>query len=301
MDLKKDEIINRIASDLMGKIYPIGKEGSRLIDRSRSDTIAWSAIALSVIAGCDEFVQNARETLFAIQLQDGRVPLRRETPPACWVTPVAVIAWHGAEKYKQAQTKAIDFLISFSGVHWENTNRNILGHDTSIRGWPWIEHTHSFVEPTALVIIALEITRKINHPRAQEAIAMLLNRQLQPGGWNYGNTTVFGSQLRPMPESTGLALTALAGKVDKITVAGSIDYLQDVVGRLKTPVSLCWSLIGLDAWGKGPENKLCLIDRCLAQQEIYGPYNCFQLSLLLIATLSETGFVGVVPENTITA
>ena len=148
-----------------------------------------------------------------------------------------------------------------------------IGHDTSIGGWPWTEDTHSWIEPTSLSICALRITGYGTHERVGEGVRLLMDRQLSSGGWNFGNTTVFGTEFAPMPESTGLALSALLGSVNKQDVSRSIDYLKGSVETLTTPLSLGWAILGLAAWGKRPRNANALIDRCLTLQNRYGFYD----------------------------
>ena len=114
---------------------------------------------------------------------------------------------------------------------------------------------------------------------------MILDRQLPHGGWNYGNTLVFGRELHPMPENTGAALAGLAGQVEQGTVARSLHYLQGEVDRLCTPVSLGWALLGLAAWDLWPSNGMALVERCLANQSRYGEYDTSALCLLLLAAL----------------
>ncbi|MCK5162445.1 MAG: terpene cyclase/mutase family protein, partial [Desulfobacula sp.] len=222
------------------------------------------------------------------QMPDGRVVLQTDQPQTCWPTALTIIAWHNEKKFQIKQNKAVHFILGFSGRHFEKKN-SVMGHDTLIKGWPWIENTHSWVEPTSMAMIALEIAGKGKHPRIEEAKRMLLDRQLSSGGWNYGNTTVFGRQLRPMPESTGMALSALHKKLEKKAIDKSLKYLQNNIKQLKTPLSLGWGLLGLSTWGIAPAGKTDLIARCLRQQEIFGTYNTVQLSLLLIALIAETG------------
>jgi hypothetical protein len=114
---------------------------------------------------------------------------------------------------------------------------------------------------------------------------MILDRQLPHGGWNYGNTTVYGQELHPMPESTGAALASLTGQVEQRAVARSLDYLQGEVDRLRTPISLGWGLLGLAAWDLWPSNGAALVERCLANQARYGEYDTSALCLLLLAAL----------------
>jgi hypothetical protein len=115
---------------------------------------------------------------------------------------------------------------------------------------------------------------------------MILDRQLPHGGWNYGSTYIFGREHLPMPESTGAALTGLAGLVGRQKIAQSLAYLQGEADRLRTPISLGWTLLGLAAWELWPPNGLALVERCLANQSRYGEYDTSALSLLLLGALA---------------
>lgn len=74
---------------------------------------------------------------------------------------------------------------------------------------------------SALNLLALESAGQAQHARATEARRMLIDRQLESGGWNYGNTKAYCVELRPSMESTGLALHALAGHVPAEAVQNS--------------------------------------------------------------------------------
>jgi hypothetical protein len=137
-----------------------------------------------------------------------------------------------------------------------------------------------------MAMMALRVTGHGQHDRVKEAVRMLLDRQLPHGGWNYGNTLVFGTELHPMPETTGAALAGLAGMVDRKAVSSSLSYLQNEVARMQTPISLGWSLLGLEAWGLSPLNAKALVERCLANQERYGEYETSALCLLFLGALA---------------
>ena len=89
-----------------------------------------------------------------------------------------------------------------------------------------------------------------------------------------------------MPEGTGAALAGLAGVVGQEMVARSIGYLQDEVDRLRTPISLGWSLLGLAAWDLWPSNGAALVERCLANQSRYGEYDTSALCQLFLGALA---------------
>ena len=211
---------------------------------------------------------------------------------AFWPTALSVLAWNGAQGHERHSSRAVEFLLNTTGNHWKKGPDDPFGHDPSVLGWPWIEGTHSWVEPTALAVIALQVAGHGQHDRVRQAVRMMLDRQLPHGGWNYGNTMVFGRELHPMPESTGAALVGLAGEVEQRTVARSLDYLQGEVDRLRTPVSLGWALLGLAVWGRSPSNAAFLVERCLTNQARYGEYDSSALCLLLLGALADEADTG---------
>jgi hypothetical protein len=168
-----------------------------------------------------------------------------------------------------------------------------VANDPSIQGWSWIANTHSWVEPTALSLIALQSAGYGTHKRANEATHMLMDRQLSHGGWNYGNTVVFDQELRPMTENTGMALNALAGRVTEEKVTRSLHYLEFQIKWLRTPLSLGWSLLGLGAWGKRPDNAKKRILESLELQKIYGDYDTSLLALLILSFFLSGGITDV--------
>jgi hypothetical protein len=74
-------------------------------------------------------------------------------PDAFWPTSLAILAWQGSPEHIGNQSRAVNFLLNISGTHFNRKLDSPVGHDTSIKGWPWVENTHSWVEPTALALI----------------------------------------------------------------------------------------------------------------------------------------------------
>ena len=147
-------------------------------------------------------------------------------------------------------------MLSVSGrpVERGDAAQQFVGHDTTLQGWPWVVGTHSWVEPTAINLLALRSAGQAGHPRCREAVKLLLDRQLPAGGWNYGNTTVLGHVLRAQVQPTGLALAALADETDiRPKVLGSLQWLEHTLAQRTTTASLCYALMGLAAHGLWPQ------------------------------------------------
>jgi hypothetical protein len=216
------------------------------------------------------------------QLSDGRVTVISDDPTTFWPTPLAMLAWKKVGGFEPELNRSVDFLLGITGYHAPRKEGAPMGHDTSIRGWPWIENTHSWIEPTSLSVLALNACGYGKHERVIEAVKMLLDRQLPHGGWNYGNTTVFGKELRPIPESTGHALCALAGTTEPDDVSVSINYLNREARRVRTPLALSWSIFGLTAWSNRPPQMHDWILQSLALQKKYGYYDTVLLSQLIV-------------------
>jgi hypothetical protein len=260
----------------------------------RPEATCWAIMALLGNPANHDLIDRARARLAAGQLSDGRVCLSPDHPEVYWPTSLAVFAWHRSPAYQKNQALATHFLMTSNGTSWPKEADSPAAHDTSIKGWSWIDGTHSWVEPTGLAMMALKIAGYGHQARVQEATRLLLDRQLPHGGWNYGNTMAFGQELRPMPLSTGIALNALRNETPVETIQPSLTYLKSRAISLHTPRSLGWSLLGLGAWQTRPMQAQRLIDECLKSQERYGVYDTSSLALLLVALKLPGGFEDIV-------
>ena len=274
--------LNEVVTVLESRAVPEGGFCPRSGEPFRSDSTAWGVLALSLLGPVHSLLGGARDKLITAQDSEGMLSVSQEHEEAFWPTSLAVLAWNGSQLHETYWKRSVLYLLKTTGQHRSRIPGEPAGHDPSIHGWPWIRGTHSWIEPTVLAVIALKVTGYGQHDRTREAIRMILNRQLPHGGWNYGNTLVFGRELHPMPESAGAALTALAGEVAPAQVARSLDYLHGEVDRLRTPISLGWALLGLGAWGQWPSNGLALVERCLANQSRYGAYDTSALGVLVL-------------------
>ena len=140
-----------------------------------------------------------------------------------------------------------------------------------------------------MAMTALHNVGLSGHPRLIEASKMILDRQLPHGGWNYGNTLVFGQELRPSPEDTGVALSALSGRIEKLDIAKSLNFLHSEYTRLRTPIALGWSLLGLNAWNETPPDASTRIHETWIRGQRFGGYDTPSLCLLLAPLIAPFG------------
>ena len=203
----------------------------------------------------DELRKSA-DWLASLQSLDGSLGVSAALPTPCWATPYGVLLWAALGGYTTHRERATRWLLDQEGVAIPNLAmcERTVGHDTAIVGWPWVANTHSWVEPTAVAILALRREGQAEHPRVREGLRLIRDRAIPTGGWNYGNNIAFGRDLRPQPAPTGLALLALAG-IDGRTdiVERAAGYLQESLPSTCAPQSLCWGVLGLRAWGCCPD------------------------------------------------
>lgn len=289
MSMADGSFLDVLAGYVEQRSLPEGGFAGRPGGAHRPDATAWAILALRSLGSDRVRIDRARSRLVADQLPDGRVCISPEHAEAFWPTPLAVLAWKGSASHSEAQSRSIGFLLKTFGHHWVKKPGSPYGHDPSIRGWSWTANTHSWIEPTALAMIALDATGHSRHERVEEGVRMLLDRMPSRGGWNVGNTTVYGRELRPMPDATGIALQALAGHVSRERVRSSLDYLRSVAPRLRSPLSLAWTVLGLSAWGERPPEAERRVRDALAAQRDPPRCDTSDLALLLIALMPGGG------------
>lgn len=206
----------------------------------------------------------AADWLTTVQRADGSVGVSASTPTPGWATPYAALFWKALGAHEGRVRSASGWLLGQKGRTLDRADdpNKVAGHDTTLVGWPWVDDTHSWLEPTALAVLALGRVGLGDHPRVREGLRLIRDRAVEPGGWNYGNKSVFGRPLRPQPAPTGLALLTLAGTGPRTADVGrAVRYLRAALPGVRASASLGWGLVGLRAWGEAPADS----DRWLSE------------------------------------
>ena len=224
-----------------------------------SEPAALAALAL-MAHGEHAAARRALDWLAAQQAADGSVGVATGRPEPRWPTALAILAWRGAmradesgREYADHMERAVAWALVAAGEPVEAPG--VIGHDGSLRGWPWVAGTHSWLEPTALFVLALRAAGHDGHARTREAVRVLVDRLLPEGGCNYGNTVILGQTLLPHVQPTGIAMLALAGEriVDE-RIERSLALLERASRDGAPTASLCWALLGLAAHGRTPDD-----------------------------------------------
>lgn len=230
-------------------------DGPPYVEPTALAALALAAATKSPHAGdSSSAMTQTADWLKTIQQPPGNLGIAPDLPRPCWTTPLAILVWLAADRCHDSVTNAVGWLLSQRGTTWGPAVDSPYGHDPRIPGWPWVEETHSWLEPTALAVLALRRAGQGSHPRTLDGLRLIRDRFIRSGGWNYGNSSIFGTDLSPQPAPTGLALLALSGAedFDSPIVTRSCEYLEAILPTTRAPQSLCYGALALAAWDRRP-------------------------------------------------
>lgn len=144
-----------------------------------------------------------------------------------------------------------DELVNIKGVR---VSAQDARQDNTLQAWPWFQDTFSWVEPTAWCLLALKRQRDVRATavatrRVSEAEKMLENRCCELGGWNYGNASALGQDLRPHIPPTALGLLAMQDRRDSAAVQRSAGFLRQAALTEHSGMALGLAALALHVFG----------------------------------------------------
>lgn len=280
----KQELLERLPASV-----PCGYEAGW---EPASEPTAWAGLALWA-HGQTEAARRAADWLAERQSADGSVGVSLSQSTPRWPTSLAMLLWQAmhaddpARPYAERIDRATEWVLA-ERSHTQ-PRRPQMGHDTTLVAWSWVTHTHAWLEPTALFVMALKAVGQAQHPRTREAVEMLFDRQLPGGGCNYGNTIVLGQPLLPHVEPTGLVLMALADEAHDARIDRSLDVLQGALSAETTTASLSYGLLGLAAYDRAPADRLDWL-RAAYERTLQQGASPYKLALMALASAKEYPF-----------
>lgn len=264
---------DRLRAMLRGWQTAAGGWGYRAGQSAYSEPTALAGLALQADADCRgdadclSCYTSAAAWLARLQGTDGSVGLSDAIAAPYWNTALSVLLWSNCRGHDENCSRAVNYIVAQQGNTRAPAGGVPYAHDATIPGWSWVQGTHSWLEPTAWAVLALDRAGHAEHPRVVDGRRLIRDRALRNGGWNYGNSQVFGTDLRPQPGPTGLALLALAGHedADSPRVVRACEYLARALPWTRAPQSLCWGVLGLSVWGRRPEEADAWLEAAVAR------------------------------------
>ena len=199
----------------------------------------------------------ASRFLLDSQREDGGWPAFQGDPQPSWTTALALSTLTVANDVSDARERALNWLLSERGRegHWlwrwkfKTADRNVR-FDPDKFGWPWCPGAGSWVIPTAFSVVAIKQFTVCNRSEASKnrirlGVEMLLDRACVGGGWNSGNSVVYGVPLPPHVEATAVALLALQDEPRSGIVHASVDWLESRAAEINAVSSLSWCILTL--------------------------------------------------------
>lgn len=225
-------------------------------------SIECTCIGALALIGLDESrCADALACLLRSQLSNGAWPAFIPDTEPSWTTSLAITTLSVLSDSADARDRAVDWAVTDKGREGNWFWRYKFKVDRAVRlrpelyGWPWIEGACSWVIPTGLMMVALkqfvyckprpEVTARI-----RLGAQMLLDRCCLGGGWNAGNSVIYGVPLPAHVEPTAIALLGLQGEPDQPVIRAGLLWLESAVNSEQGISSLSWTVLCLAAYGR---------------------------------------------------
>jgi len=197
----------------------------------------------------------AIDWLRGAQHLDGGWGFSSRDDESAWQTAWVVLALARSREAADNFNRGVKWLLSVKTLQLSQdvmqASKKILAIDFSLRGWPWLPGAATWIEPTALAMLALEsVADRKATERVQEAILYIQDRRCPGGGWNVGNPVMFNSALPARVHTTALVLLALhkisPGRIN----SEDIGILRSEIHRDGGVLGLAWGLLALKTLGE---------------------------------------------------
>lgn len=212
-----------------------------------------------------------------------------DDPEGGWQTAWAVLALARAGAPPDELVPSVEWLLNvptlrFTEDELQRDIKRTLGIDPALRGWPWMPGQASWVEPTAITMLALagEPFAAQAGDRLKEAVRYLEDRRCDTGGWNVGNPIMLGAPLPPRVHPTAWTLLAFSAVAPQAILPQDVAALKDEMRRDGSTSGLALGLLVLSRLGQDDEESR---RRLLASQGDDGSWgqNVYNTALALLS------------------
>ena len=232
--------------------------------KSWLEPTSYACLALHETPGAKSVLERAHRRIISWQRSDGGWAPNEAVRHSTWVTALAITVLASARRTAEAPfQRGVEWLTGTVGAEAFWLNRLTVrlgladhGRDPSLTGWPWLEGTSSWVEPTAHALTALRTAagRTAVAGRIDVGTREIWSLRCADGGWNYGAPRALKIDLPSYPETTALALVGLAGSSHE-KLAAAVEHARSLAARPQPPLASAWLSIALRLHGEEPERE----------------------------------------------
>jgi hypothetical protein len=229
--------------------------------RPTQSNVEVTCLMALALGGTEVLSTSARATAVASLLKwqnsDGSWPAFLGDTEGSWVTSLALTVLNTLGDGSSASDRALRWMLEARGreAYWpwrwkfKRVDRN-AGFDLDKFGWPWMPGTNSWVIQTAFSLVAIKQftacrRSELSERRIRTGVEMLFDRACIGGGWNAGNSVVYGVPLEPLVEPTAIALLALQDEPRSAVVQQSLYWLRRRAAELQSISSLATAILVL--------------------------------------------------------
>jgi hypothetical protein len=214
---------------------------------SRLEPTCWALLALG---GAPDSRDQCDRVLGGWPLSGGVLLERAGGQPNYAFHALALLTLRAFGVAHRAGDDVLRGLVAVKGVQLEQSP--YFRQDNSLQAWPWVPETFSWVEPTAWSVLALKKCDR--SPAAEQRITegerLLLDRACSSGGWNFGNSKVYDSDLPPYVPTTAIALLALQDRPATAPLDAALRFLEREAPVESSSMALALAALALAAWGR---------------------------------------------------
>ena len=232
--------------------------------RSNTEATALALLALRSAAADTAITDKAIGWLVTRQLADGSWPLNDSAKGPSWSTALAILALSGLAEERDRVVKAGNWVLEQAGgkpgllarlMGFLKGQKKVVRLNQDLIGWPWTTDNFSWIEPTSYYLMALKkVHQQLPAEKVQERIVqaelMIYDRMCDDGGWNYGNSEVYGEKLWPYPDTTALALIATQDRRERQENQRSLRLLKDLALKADSGLALSWAAVCFTLYGQ---------------------------------------------------
>ncbi len=287
------EFRSQVCLPMLGSAQnPDGGWGYQQGKESATEPTAWALLALASSQNPPEdsgkfltAIQRGKDWLRAAQLPDHSWPAFANFEEGSWLTSWAGLALQQYGEAPEAVAAGANWLCN----QWPGDSapwrvwmqrvfgkRNVLRQNSSLRGWSWTPGTSSWVEPTACALLLLHrlYASKKFPPDAERrrklAEAMLYDRMCPGGGWNSGNSAVYGVAGEPLVGPTVWALIALQDYRERAENQMGLQWLLSTREKIQGPGSLALAHICFQVYEREAPSMIPALRREFEENQFMG-------------------------------